>query len=232
MRRGNRVPGQRKSFIATTSPTLPRCHSPLSQSKLFPSPPPPDTPSFIHSHFHTFLLSHLLIYCSIYLNVPHFFHFYLLIPFIHLHFYLLTLTLPFIPPHTGSPMESPRNMSPLQHFAFAPVKSRDGRRWSVASLPSSGYGTTPGSSNVSVGSHPEPLPFKSSFIHSSDSSLVCVVNHVQCCCCCVVLIALNPCVAVPVFKSGKAAPDRGSRGDWRCWSSCRWCQLQHWLTGS
>ncbi|MPC33792.1 Microtubule-associated serine/threonine-protein kinase 2 [Portunus trituberculatus] len=80
VRRGNRVPGQRKSFIATTSPTLPRCHSPLSQS---------------------------------------------------------------------SPMESPRNMSPLQHFAFAPVKSRDGRRWSVASLPSSGYGTTPGSSNVS-----------------------------------------------------------------------------------
>ncbi|KAG0729535.1 Microtubule-associated serine/threonine-protein kinase 2 [Chionoecetes opilio] len=80
VRRSNRVPGQRKSFIATTSPTLPRCHSPLSQS---------------------------------------------------------------------SPMESPRNMSPLQHFAFAPVKSRDGRRWSVASLPSSGYGTTPGSSNVS-----------------------------------------------------------------------------------
>ncbi|XP_050725655.1 microtubule-associated serine/threonine-protein kinase 3-like isoform X6 [Eriocheir sinensis] len=80
VRRGNRAPGQRKSFIATTSPTLPRCHSPLSQS---------------------------------------------------------------------SPMESPRNMSPLQHFAFAPVKSRDGRRWSVASLPSSGYGTTPGSSNVS-----------------------------------------------------------------------------------
>ncbi|KAF2361886.1 Microtubule-associated serine/threonine-protein kinase domain [Trinorchestia longiramus] len=72
--------GQRKSFISTTSPTLPRCHSPLSQS---------------------------------------------------------------------SPMESPRNQSPMQHFAFAPLKRGDGRRWSLASLPSSGYGTTPGSSNVS-----------------------------------------------------------------------------------
>ena len=40
-------------------------------------------------------------------------------------------------------------VSPNQ-FAFANVKKADGRRWSVASLPSSGYGTTPGSSNVSV----------------------------------------------------------------------------------
>ncbi|XP_069693816.1 microtubule-associated serine/threonine-protein kinase 3 isoform X2 [Periplaneta americana] len=76
-RRSSRV-SHRKSFISTTSPTLPRCHSPIS----------------------------------------------------------------------GSPIESPR-MSPSQHFAFAPVKRGDGRRWSVASLPSSGYGTTPGSSNVS-----------------------------------------------------------------------------------
>ncbi|XP_028044723.1 microtubule-associated serine/threonine-protein kinase 3 isoform X2 [Monomorium pharaonis] len=76
----------RKSLITTTSPTLPRCHSPLS----------------------------------------------------------------------GSPLESPR-MSSSPHFAFAPIKRisgsatgiGDGRRWSVASLPSSGYGTTPGSSNVS-----------------------------------------------------------------------------------
>ena len=47
-----------------------------------------------------------------------------------------------------SPMDSPK-VSPNQ-FAFATVKKVDGRRWSVASLPSSGYGTTPGSSNVSV----------------------------------------------------------------------------------
>ncbi|XP_057319918.1 microtubule-associated serine/threonine-protein kinase 3 isoform X2 [Microplitis mediator] len=81
----------RKSFIATTSPTLPRCHSPLS--------------AFV--------------------------------------------------PIVGSPLESPR-MSSSPHFAFVPIKrigggagTADGRRWSVASLPSSGYGTTPGSSNVS-----------------------------------------------------------------------------------
>ena len=47
-----------------------------------------------------------------------------------------------------SPLDSPK-VSPNQ-FAFANVKKVDGRRWSVASLPSSGYGTTPGSSNVSV----------------------------------------------------------------------------------
>lgn len=58
-------------------------------------------------------------------------------------------------PMSASPIDSPRISSPsIMHFPFVPIKritSRgDGRRWSVASLPSSGYGTTPGSSNLSV----------------------------------------------------------------------------------
>ncbi|XP_071439169.1 microtubule-associated serine/threonine-protein kinase 3-like [Hetaerina americana] len=72
---------------------------------------------------------------------------------------LVSTTSPILPrchsPSSGSPLDSPKLSSPCQHFAFAPTKRCvclcrvDGRRWSVASLPSSGYGTTPGSSNVS-----------------------------------------------------------------------------------
>ncbi|CAL1286646.1 unnamed protein product [Larinioides sclopetarius] len=71
----------RKSFICNTSPTLPRCNSPVLQ---------------------------------------------------------------------GVPTDSLRNISSNSHSISASVKRVDGRRWSLASLPSSGYGTnTPGSSNVS-----------------------------------------------------------------------------------
>ncbi|KAJ6223989.1 hypothetical protein RDWZM_002534 [Blomia tropicalis] len=61
-------------------------------------------------------------------------------------------------PLQNSPLDSPRNISPFHHFTFMSNANNKkasildgGRRWSVASLPSSGYCTnTPGSSSVSL----------------------------------------------------------------------------------